>query len=235
MTTEKSVFIVIPCYNEDPIIRSVIEKIQKIANWRIVIVDDASDTPVVRFLGTLEGVTILRHRANCGAGAASQTGIKYALQKGAEFIVLMDADGQHQPEEINSILEPVKSGKYDIAIGSRFIGDIKNSNVPLFKKLALKVAYLFTWFVSGIFVTDSQNGFKALNRKAGSSMKFLFNRYEFCLEIIDLIKVNNLKCCEVPVTVKYTDYSMAKGQKLSNSITIVYNMFSYKLVRIFFG
>ena len=140
--SEKS-FIVIPSFNEETVIRELVEKIQNQGNWRIVIVDDASENPVENALKGLNNIVTLRHKANCGAGAASQTGIKYALKNGAEHIVLMDADGQHQPEQIKDLLAPVISGEADIVIGSRFIGDTRQSNIPLIKKLALKFAIFF--------------------------------------------------------------------------------------------
>ena len=235
MTEKDKIFIIIPVYNESEAIREVISDIQGEGYKNIVLVDDASDHYLAPILADLPGLKILRHQANCGAGAASETGIHYALAAGAEHLVLMDADGQHQANEIGDLLKPVLSGDCDVAIGSRFIDKNKKSNVPMIKKLALFVGFIFTWFVSGVWISDSQNGFKALNRKAASYMKFFFNRFEFCLEIIDLIKVNRLRVVEVPVTVKYTDYSIQKGQRLSNSLTIVYNMLTYKLAKMFFG
>lgn len=228
------IYIVMPAYNESDQLRVGVEMVQKKGYQNIVVVNDGSKDNTYDVMMSIKGIHALSHKINRGQGAALQTGITYALQKGAQYIVLIDADGQHSVDEIQSMLHPVMANECDITIGTRFKGDVSRSNVPFMKKFMLKIGIWIIWFLFGSYITDSQNGFKAMNRKAAEAMKFSFNRYEYCTEIIDLIRTNHLRVQEVPVTVRYTEHSLADGQKMSNSIKIVWHMFWYKLNKIVF-
>jgi glycosyltransferase involved in cell wall biosynthesis len=226
------VFIVIPAYNVAESVGEVVAGLRQQGFNQIVVTEDGSTRDnTYEVLQKVPGIYLLKHTINRGQGAALQTGQSFALDHGAKYIVHFDSDGQHPVDEIENLLAPLISGNYDIALGSRFIGEQK-SNVPLKKKILLRVGILITWFISGIWLTDTHNGFRAMTADAARKIKITMDRFEHPSEMLDLIKFHHLRYKEVPVTITYTDYSKLNGQKISNSINIVLNTVSRKLSRI---
>jgi glycosyltransferase involved in cell wall biosynthesis len=119
--TDKRVAIVIPAYNEEQTIIEVIRGLKQHGFERLIVVDDGSSDRTGE-LAHQEGVTLLRHILNRGPGGALGTGITAALRLGAEAIVTFDADGQHDPDDIAHLLEPITKGEAEVVIGSRMLG-----------------------------------------------------------------------------------------------------------------
>ncbi len=211
------VFVVIPAYNEQGSIVSVIKGLRKGGYNNIVVVDDCSTDNTLELIQK-QNVHALHHEVNRGQGAALQTGIGFALKEGADIIVTFDADGQHKVEEIKYLLKPIQEKKADAALGSRFLNS--KSNVPFFKKLALKAGIYFTWLTSGIKLTDAHNGFRALSRSAAEKIEITQDRMEHASEIVEQIHKKKIRYIEVPVTILYTEYSKAKGQSPINAVKI---------------
>ena len=223
----KNIFVVIPAYNEEKKIADVVKDVRdRVEN--VIVVDDGSAD---RTQGEAEssGAVVLRHIINRGQGAALRTGIKYALLKGAEIIVTFDADGQFQTEEISKIIQPVQEGRAEVVLGSRFLG-IK-SNIPFIRFVILKAGLIFTRLISGIKVTDTHNGFRALSRAAALEIKITEDEWAHASEIIDEISSKKISFVEVPVTVRYTNYSMSKTNSSLNSIKIALRIFWSKLLK----
>lgn len=223
--SKKLVAAVIPAYNEALKIKKVIESVAKYVDL-IVFVDDGSTD------STLESakhpkVVALRHCINLGQGAAIQTGFDYLKKINPEVTITFDADGQFLGEEIPRMIEPILQNQADIVLGSRFLG--KTINMPFFRKCILKIGIFFTWIFSEIKLTDTHNGFRALNKKALHSINISQNRMAHASEIIDQIKRKKLSYVEVPVTVKYNLQSKKKGQKNRHSINIFLDLVSRKL------
>jgi polyprenyl-phospho-N-acetylgalactosaminyl synthase len=202
-----NVFIVIAAYNEGKSITKVVTSLKHAGYRNIVVVDDGSKDDTYDF-ALDSGATVLRHVINRGQGAALKTGIDYSLKSGADIIVTFDADGQHRVEDLKAIIAPVKSGKYDITVGSRFLKDVK---MPLSRRLTLKIAVLVVWFFYGAKMTDAHNGFRAMNRKAAETINITSDRMEHSSQIVEEIHKKNLRYREVPVTILYTDYSLQHG------------------------
>ncbi|HDQ15973.1 MAG TPA: glycosyltransferase family 2 protein [Bacteroidetes bacterium] len=194
----------------------------------IVVVDDGSSDKTFD-LCKREKVHALRHVINRGQGAALKTGIDYALLRGADIIVTFDADGQHRAEEIKRLTEPIEKGEADAVLGSRFLDS--RTKVPFFKKIVLKGGVLFTRAFSGIKLTDTHNGFRALSRRAAQKIEIEQDRMAHASEIIDEIARKKIRFKEVPVTIVYTEYSKAKGQSILNSIRIAAKFLFHKLMR----
>lgn len=224
---EKKIFVILPAYNEARIIGGIIHEIQTLyPAFTIVVVDDCS-SDVTALESKRAGAHVLRHCINLGQGAAVKTGSEYALKKGADILINIDADGQHCATEIPILLRPLIDGKTDIVLGSRFLH--YNSNVPSIRRLVLKAGILFTWFFSGIRLTDTHNGFRAQTRYAAQKIQINENRMAHASEILHEIVRHQLRFIEVPVTVRYTDYSMQRGQRSSNAFHIVWRLFWRKL------
>jgi glycosyltransferase involved in cell wall biosynthesis len=218
---------VIPAFTEAERIRSTLEELRPYY-VNLVVVDDGSPDNTAAVAKSC-GVWVVRHPINRGQGASLQTGIDFALLQGAEIIVTFDADGQHDPADIPAMLEPVQSGAADIALGSRFLGG--TIGMPLSRLIILKLAVLFTRVVSRIRVTDSHNGFRVLSRSAAKALRIRQDRMAHASELLDEIRRLGLRFREVPVTIRYSAATLAKGQSSWNSVRIVWQFLVGKVVK----
>ena len=211
------VAVVIPAYNEGKVVGAVVASVRA-AYPLVIVVDDCSNDDTGR-CAAAAGAVVLRHIVNLGQGAALQTGISYALAQGADLIVTFDADGQHRVEDIAVLMETQARTGADVVAGSRFLGTALD--MPAAKRVMLKAAVQFTRLTSGLDLTDAHNGLRLFTRAAASRIRITQNRMAHASEIVDQIGALGLRMVEAPVTVIYTSYSIAKGQRLSNSISIL--------------
>ena len=217
---QSDVWLVVPVYNEAPVIAAVMNNaLGTFPN--IVCVDDGSrDRSAEQIAAT--SAHLVRHPVNLGQGAAVQTGIEYARQReGAQFFVTFDADGQHQIEDVLRMLHRLRTEPIDIVVGTRFHGD--DGNVPWLKRAVLKTAVKLSPRGRRLGLTDSHNGLRAFNRRVAEQMDITSNGMGHAPEIIEMIDNNHWRVAEEPVTILYTDYSMAKGQTLLNGVNIVFD------------
>ncbi|HYE87265.1 MAG TPA: glycosyltransferase family 2 protein [Vicinamibacterales bacterium] len=221
------VFIVVPAFNEGHRLARVLDDLSRTGHY-IVVVDDGSSDQTVE-IGRRHGCYVLRHSFNRGQGAALQTGITFALREGADAIVTFDADGQHQTADMPALLEPVVSGRVDVALGNRFLSS--RSNVPSARRVVLQLGRVFTWLTSGLRVGDCHNGYRALSRKAAAAISMKQDRMAHASEIYDQIKSAGLSYEEVPVTIRYSAETLAKGQKLSNSVSVLFQYLYGKIAQ----
>jgi glycosyltransferase involved in cell wall biosynthesis len=221
----KHIYIIIPCYNESRVIGDVTNALSG-EDYEIVLVDDGSAVDPGSFIKT--PVIILRHEVNLGQGAALQTGIEFALASGAEYIVTFDGDGQHSPADIKNLLEPLINGEADITLASRFL-EKGSHNASAGRKLVLKAGTWVNYLFTGLYLTDSHNGLRAMNRKAALAIDLKENRMAHATEFLLSIQRKKLRYKEVPATVRYTDYSRRKGQSVFNSIRIFFDLVLHKL------
>lgn len=221
------VFVIVPTYNEDPVIRTTISEILE-QGYSVVVVDDGSERPASDLLAGLN-VWCLRHTVNLGQGAALQTGHQFALSQGADVIVDFDADGQHPPDQIRRIIGPVVSGAADVVLGSRFLDSADARNVPLKKRLVLRAGILVSWIFTGLWLSDTHNGFRSLSRTAAARIVIRENGFAHATEILDLVRRAKLRYLEVPVSVRYTAYSARKGQSVLNGFNILCDLILRRL------
>lgn len=222
-----NVFVIVRAYNEAPVIREVVAPLCERFD-HIVIVDDGSTDGTAASLQGLK-ITLISHCVNLGGGAALQTGITYALNKGADWMLTFDADGQHRIDDAVALLKLLQSGDYDVVFGSRFLG--RTINMPVTRALLLLAARWFSNFTSGIRLTDTHNGLRGFNRKAASLLNLQQNDMAYASEILHQLKLGNVTICEIPVTIEYTEYSRRKGQASSNAIKIVIDLIMERLIR----
>ncbi|NWJ47614.1 MAG: glycosyltransferase family 2 protein [Chloroflexi bacterium] len=223
MGDKEDVWIVVPAYKEEAVIGLVLQNLMQ-TGYRVVVVDDGSNDNTAKEVLKYP-VTLLRHCYNLGQGAALQTGISYALTfSTTKYIVTFDSDGQHQVQDIEKLLNPLRSGTHEVTLGSRFLEKNGTINLPLSKRIMLHLALAFSRFSTHLKLTDTHNGLRAFTTRAASKISIKQNRMAHASEILSQISDHKLKYCEIPVTIIYTDYSKAKGQSLLNSINIIWDL-----------
>jgi glycosyltransferase involved in cell wall biosynthesis len=220
-------WVVIPAYREASVIRCVIEQLREICP-RIVVVDDGSndDTGLEAQTG---GATVLTHAVNLGQGAALQTGIEFALLQGAEYIFTFDADGQHDPASLKVLAETMRSSGADVVLGSRWLGRVEA--MPPLRRVILRMAVVFTRLHSGLGVSDTHNGLRLFTRASARSLRITQPRMAHASEILARIGTSKLRFAEAPVTVRYTEYSLRKGQKISGVFRVLLDIFYARWTR----
>jgi glycosyltransferase involved in cell wall biosynthesis len=211
-------YIVIPAYNEATRLPGVLKRILHLGYEHIIVVDDGSSdntSDVARD----HGVSVVRHPINLGVGAATQTGIAFALRNGARYIVTLDGDHQHLPEDIEQLLVAIRDSDKDMIIGSRFM-KLENE-IPPIRFFYNKVGNIVTFIVTGKYVTDSQSGMKVISRKFAKDTYINCNGFEFCVEMIRNASRHNYKIGEIPISVKYSKETMQKGQSFVNGVRMI--------------
>ena len=222
------VWVVIAAYFEETSVPRVIAGLKRHGYHNVIVVDDGSDDKTTE-VSKRAGALVLTHPINRGQGAALQTGIEEALRQGADAVITFDADGQHDPKDIKNLLVPLKNGQADVALGSRFL---KNThNAPLLRQWIWKAGALSFRFFYNMKLTDSHNGLRALSAKAASKIKITQRGMTHASEIVEQIGALGFRYKEIPVTITYTDYSIAHGQGSGNAINIMFRMIMGKLIK----
>jgi len=214
------VYVVVPAYREAGVVAGTVGALAR-RFPHIVVVDDGSpDATAAR--ACQAGAVVLRHPFNLGQGAALQTGIAYALEQGAHYVATFDADGQHAVADLEKMLEALIGNRLDVVLGSRFLG--QPEGLPRVRLMALKTAVLFTKATSGLQLTDAHNGLRAMTAEAARKLESTQDRMAHASEIINQIGRLELRYREVPVTIRYSEYSLRKGQKVRGSVGILVDL-----------
>ena len=219
-------WVVVPAYNEARVITRVIEELKAVL-VNVVVVDDGSADHTAD-AALVAGADVLRHVVNLGQGAALQTGITFSLRRGARRIATFDADGQHRIADVVALLNALEEGVCEIALGSRFLAD--TTDIPALRRLLLKAAVLFTRTMTSMQITDAHNGLRAFTRRAALRLDIKNNRMAHASELNDQIARAQLPYRELPVRVRYTDYSLGKGQRSTDALRVLVD---YVVSRVF--
>ena len=156
--------VIIPCYNEQDSIVKVVDNLKKNApDVDYLIVNDCSTDNTEKILKE-NGYNYINNPINLGIGGGVQAGYKYAMQYGYDIAVQMDGDGQHDPKYLNAVIEPVAQGKYDMAIGSRFI-EKEGFQTSFMRRIGINIISAFIFVLTGKRVKDTTSGFRACNKK----------------------------------------------------------------------
>jgi polyprenyl-phospho-N-acetylgalactosaminyl synthase len=221
------VHVIIAAYNEAAVISRVVMEVKR-AGYRVVVVDDGSkDATAAVARGA--GATVVPHPFNLGQGAALQTGVDYALAQGAEVVVTFDADGQHRVADIAGLVDALSEERAEFVLGSRFLGQA--TDLPPLRRLLLKAATLFTRLTTGLQLSDTHNGLRAMSRRGATAIRLRQNRMAHASELLGQIGSSGLRHVERPVTIEYTAYSLAKGQKIRDAVFILVDLFARRLYR----
>lgn len=224
----KDIFVIIPAYNENAIIKTVINNLLPF-QYTVVVIDDGSSESLLPILQN-SSVYYIRHKVNLGQGASLQTGIDFAVSKKAAYIITFDADGQHLASDIEKLLQPLINNKADIVSGSRFL-EGASQNMSFMRKALLQLARYINFFFTGLLLTDAHNGLRAMTATAAQKIRITENGMAHATEILHQIKKRKLRYKEVPVHIQYTEYSKKKGQTLSSGFRIFFDLLLNKIFK----
>lgn len=218
---DHAVWVVIPAYNEAASIGAIIKAFVH-TSFNLVVVDDGSTDATDRQVRQNRRAHLCRHSINLGQGAALQTGIRYALRQGARYVVTFDADGQHSVADVPHLLAPLIEHGYDVTLGDRFGVSSNTVGMPSTRRWLLGAATAFTRVAIGMDVHDTHNGLRAFTAAAAAKLVITQNRMGHASQILKQIRRHRFRFCEVPVSIRYTAYSLAKGQSSWNAVNILW-------------
>jgi dolichol-phosphate mannosyltransferase len=232
-----TILVAIPAYNEEVAIGSVVLRSLKYADDVIVVDDGSADNTAE--VAALAGAKVVKHEKNSGYGAALKTCFDTARKVGVDIMIIIDADGQHSPDDIPRMVEKLVSARSDIVIGSRFVdGNQKNQKIPAYRKFGMKVLDTATAAGSGLNVTDTQSGFRAYSKKAIEQIRIgdggMGAGSEILIEAVD----HQLKITEVPIKVRYDLKGTSSKNPVAHGLSVMHSIvgfISQKKPMLFFG
>ena len=218
------IIVAIPCFNEERFIGSVVLKARKYADKVLVIDDGSADASAE--IGRSAGAVVYCHGQNMGVGAAIRTALLKAKELGADVLVTIDADAQHDADDIPRLIGPVLAGDADVVIGSRFLGT--GVRPPFYRRLGQRVLNIASNVGSGTRITDSQSGFRAFSSKALQALRLSENGFAVDSEMQFAIEHKGLRVTEVPITALYVEKAkrnpMAHGLNVLSRILVLISL-----------
>ena len=215
---------IVPAYNEQSTIASVVRSLLPNVD-EVVVIDDGSSDATAE-LARQAGATVLSHELNRGQGAALETGHEYARQKGAQYVLHFDADNQFDVADIAPALERLRTSGYDILFGSRFLGN--GSHIPWLKKhILFPIGRLVNRLFARTSLTDAHNGFRILGPKALEKIRLTHDRMAHATELLACVRSTGLSYVEYPVKVSYHEF----GQGIEGGMKIVRDLVVGKFIR----
>lgn len=190
----------IPAYNEEKNISGIIKKLQKITN-KIIVCDDGSSDSTAKIAKEM-GALVVQHEKNLGYGSAIRSIFLKAREDKSEFLITLDSDGQHRIEDIPAILTPLKTGKADLVIGSRFLNN-DGKNVPSYRKAGIKILTKLANTSLEQNITDSQSGFRGYSNQVIQNITPSESGMGVSNEILIKSSKQGLKIVEVPIIILY--------------------------------
>lgn len=229
--------LIVPAYNEAKVVSQVLRvylesltHLPKGIKVEIIVIDDGSiDQTSKEAIKT--GVRVVSHFINLGLGGSISTGLQIALDEGFDAVVTADADGQHHPEDVRKIIEKIAKQKIDFIVGSRWISPSMSRKVPIHRRLGnIYIMNSLTYLFTGFKTTDSQSGLRGFSRKAIELITIVPQRMEVSTELFSQAKQHSLRYLEIPIRAVYTEYSMNKGQRTLNGLSIVWRLTARRLL-----
>lgn len=214
-----NIVVCIPAYNESGTIGKVIERAKKFAT-RVVVFDDGS-TDNTAETSKDNGAQVIRNDKNEGYGKAISGLLKFAKQIDVDIMVTIDSDGQHDPDQIPTLVRPLLNKECDIVIGSRFMREDDTDKIPRYRKIGIKTITRAVQFASYNTITDAQSGFRAYNRQALSKLRIYDDGMSASTEILMGAKDHGLKIIEVPITVDYGSSNSSTHNPLFHGLRVL--------------
>ena len=235
MFKSKTVLVVVPCFNEEHLIRRVVDTMPEFVD-EIVIVDDCStdDTAAVadEISSTNPKVTLIRHEINGGVGASIASGYKMAKDKGVDVAVVMAGDAQMDPEDLPAVLDPVVENGVDYSKGNRLFSGDAWEMIPRVRYLGNSLLSLLTKIASGYWhVADSQSGYTAISRRALETIDWdtMYKRYGQPNDLLVRLNIYDFKVRDVPIKPVY-----GVGEKSGVKPIRMIPKLSYLIIKLFF-
>ena len=206
----------IPAYNEAASIGDVIDRCRRYVDV-VVVCDDGSKDDTTRISESLDA-DVVRHIHNLGYGAALRSLFSRARRLEPEYLVTLDADGQHEPSDIPKLLSLLEGGEYDVVIGTRF-HDHEEDKIDTFRRWGIRVV---TWLINryGYGVSDAQSGFRAYNRRAYTGIEIRENGMGASLDLFFQAKKLGLRIGETPI--KVSPERRRRGSLVSHGVKLLY-------------
>lgn len=221
MTQTDNIWIIIPGYNEEKYIATVLKKVTKISN-KIVFIDDGSLDKTSQ-IAKNHTEHVLKHIVNLGKGAALKTGCEYAFNRlHADAVIFMDSDDQHDPEEIIAFTNELKSGN-DVVFGVRSF----DTNMPLYKIALNRLASFYIYALFGTYVPDIPSGYKAISKKAYKKISWNSNDYAVEVEIATKVAKYKIPFSTLNIKTIYHDYD--RGMTIIDVIKMLTKIVSWRL------
>jgi hypothetical protein len=203
----RRIAVIIPAYNEEKTIGSVIRGVKGLGpEYDVVVVNDSSRDNT-KENAVKEGAVVIELPFNLGIGGAVQTGFKYAHAYGYDACVQVDGDGQHPPYEIPKLIEPLFRDGVDMVVGSRFLGSAYK--VPFMRAMGIQIISLFLKVTVGVTIKDTTSGFRAMNRRAAVFFSDHYPQDYPEPESLLLAYLKKLKVVEVPVEMNYREHGVS--------------------------
>jgi glycosyltransferase involved in cell wall biosynthesis len=210
------IIIGIPAFNEEHNIGLIITRLKKKYDNVLVCDDGSSDTTSSIALDM--GAIVVKHSKNQGYGSAIKTIFNEAKKIDCDILVTFDADGQHQINEIDDILQPIIQNTADIVIGSRFLG--KTKNLPKYRKFGIKIITGLTNIMTGSNISDSQSGFRAYSQKILKKISPIESGMGVSTEILIKATKKKMRITEIPITISYENNTHSK-EPISHGTSVI--------------
>lgn len=217
----RSTLVIVPTYNESHNIGSLIDKVMSLADIDLLIIDDGSPDGTADIVKKKrkqypERVVLIERPGKLGLGTAYVRGFRYALENNYTYICEMDADFSHDPEDLPRLIQEVKAGRTDVAIGSRYADGISIINWPLSRLILSYSANLYARFITGLPIFDTTAGFKCIHRKVLETIsveKIRSNGYAFQIELHFRAWNAGFKLTEVAIIFRERQEGVSKMSK----------------------
>ena len=223
------ILVCIPAFNESRNIVEVINKSKKYADG-VIVYDDGSTDDTYE-LAVNAGATVIKNPKNAGYGSAIRALFQAAKEQNADIMITLDSDGQHNPDHIPRLIEPLLTQNFDIVIGSRFLSKDDKEKIPRYRSFGIKTITKLTQSASYSGLTDSQSGFRAYNKNALSKINLFEDGMAVSTEILLRAHEKNLLATEVPITVNYETGDTSTHNPISHGIGVVYSVFQFISLR----
>ena len=223
------ILVCIPAFNEAKTIVDIIMNSKKYADG-VIVYDDGSTDDTYE-LAEKAGAKVIKSPKNTGYGTAIRALFQAARDQNADFMITLDSDGQHNPDHIPRLIEPLRTQNFDLVIGSRFLSNDDKEKVPRYRSLGIKTITKLTQSASYTGLTDSQSGFRAYNKNALSKINLFEDGMAVSTEILLRAREKNLLATEVPITIKYETYDTSTHNPITHGIGVLYSVMQFISLR----
>jgi glycosyltransferase involved in cell wall biosynthesis len=223
------ILVCIPAFNEAKTIEDIIMKSKKHADGVIVYDDGSTDNTYD--LAKSSGATVIKSPKNTGYGAAIRALFQAAKDQNADVMITLDSDGQHNPDQIPVLIEPLLKQGVDLVIGSRFLNRNDKERVPRYRSFGIKTITKLTQSASYGRITDAQSGFRAYNKNALSKINLFEDGMAVSIEILLRAKEKNLLTTEVPISINYDVKDTSTHNPISHGVGVLYSVLQFISLR----